>query len=142
MTVRLTAPRPGAYDLAQLRSEADAVAPGCRDVNEVAPDLIAAYWPDHLAPDQVVWRQVVAAHVPPSTDVDAAAEQRAAIDQLIGSLSPDELQRVVALGVLITTPEAVDALTTAVAEGDAAAGVAVVAEVAQAAADSVTEPAP
>lgn len=64
MTVRLTAPRPDAYDLAALRCEADTAAPGCRAVNEVDPDLVAAYWPDELAPDASVWEAVVDAHVP------------------------------------------------------------------------------
>jgi hypothetical protein len=93
MTVRLTAPRPAEYDLAALHAEARAVAAGCRAVNEVAPDLIAAYWPDGSAPDVSVWEAVVAGHVPPEPadepDPVAAlqaqvAELQAALDTLLG----------------------------------------------------------
>lgn len=75
MTVRLTAPRPASYNLTQLRTEADAAAPGCRSVNEVDPDLIAGYWPDDLAPDETVWAQVVAAHQPVDPEPEAAAPE-------------------------------------------------------------------
>lgn len=57
---RLLAARPESFDLVQLRAAAAAAAPGCLDVNEVAPDRLAAYWPADMAPDLSVWEQVVA----------------------------------------------------------------------------------
>jgi len=49
---------------------------------------------------------------------------------LLAQVTPDQLARVLALGVAVTEPESVDRLTTAVETGELADGVAVVAEAA------------
>jgi len=56
---------------------------------------------------------------------------------LLAQMPVDELRRVLELGVAITEPEAVDALTAAVTEDDPTSGVAVVAQAAEAAATPV-----
>jgi hypothetical protein len=62
--IRLTHTRPATYDCDQLEVEANAAHAGCLDVNEVEPNLIAAYWNDTDAPAQSVWDSVVTAHNP------------------------------------------------------------------------------
>ena len=52
----------------------------------------------------------------------------AAVTALLAQVTPDQLARVLALGVAVTEPESVDRLTTAVETGDLADGVAVVAD--------------
>ena len=59
-----------------------------------------------------------------------ADDPLAAVTALLAQVTPDQLARVLALGVAVTEPESVDRLTTAVETGDLADGVAVVAEAA------------
>lgn len=59
-----------------------------------------------------------------------ADDPLAAVVALLAQVTPDQLARVLALGVAVTEPESVDRLTTAVETGDLADGVAVVAEAA------------
>lgn len=82
------ATRNDARDLDQLRSEADAVAPGCAAVNLVAGELVAGYWPAALAPEPSVWEQVVANHVPdPEPEPAPSAEERiAALEETVNAL--------------------------------------------------------
>lgn len=62
-------------------------------------------------------------------DPDAVAQVLA----VLAALTPEQLQRVVTLGVAVTEPAAVETLEQAVADGDAVTGVAVVADAAAAA---------
>lgn len=55
---------------------------------------------------------------------------------LLAQMPPDQLRRVLELGVLLTEGEAIDTLTTAVAQDDPTAGVAVVAAAAEQAAEA------
>lgn len=55
---------------------------------------------------------------------------------VLGSLAPEELRKVVALGVLFTQPDAVAALEQAVSTADPMAGVEVVTDVVVTAADA------
>lgn len=76
--IRVTAPRPPSFNLTQLAAEANATYPGCLDVNEVDPDLVAAYW-ESSAPTEQQWTAVVAAHVPtPPVPPEPTAEERLA----------------------------------------------------------------
>ena len=59
-----------------------------------------------------------------------AVDPLAAVVALLAQVTPDQLARVLALGVAVTEPESVDRLTTAVETGELADGVAVVAEAA------------
>lgn len=66
----------------------------------------------------------------PIPEPEPADDPLAAITALLAQVTPDQLARVLALGVAVTEPESVDRLTTAVETGDLADGVAVVAEAA------------
>ena len=69
----------------------------------------------------------------PAESVDPeppADDPLAAVVALLAQVTPDQLARVLALGVAVTEPESVDRLTTAVETGELADGVAVVAEAA------------
>ena len=59
-----------------------------------------------------------------------ADDPLAAITALLAQVTPDQLARVLALGVAVTEPDSVARLTTAVETGDLADGIAVVAEAA------------
>lgn len=59
-----------------------------------------------------------------------ADDPLAAVVALLAQVTPDQLARVLALGVAVTEPDSVDRLTTAVETGELADGVAVVAEAA------------
>ena len=61
----------------------------------------------------------------------------AAVVALLAQVTPDQLARVLALGVAVTEPDSVDRLTTAVETGDLTDGMAVVAEAASTAQASV-----
>ncbi len=67
----------------------------------------------------------------------AVDDPLAAVTALLAQVTPDQLARVLALGVAVTEPESVDRLTTAVETGDLTDGMAVVAEAAVAAQVSV-----
>ena len=67
-----------------------------------------------------------------------ADDPLAAIAALLAQVTPDQLARVLALGVAVTEPDSVDRLTTAVETGELADGVAVVAEAASTA-HAITE---
>lgn len=56
---------------------------------------------------------------------------------VLASIPPEQLQRVLSLGVLLTEPEAVTTLEAAVTDGDPVQGITVVAEAAAAAAETV-----
>lgn len=73
----------------------------------------------------------------PIIEPEPAADPLAAITALLAQVTPDQLARVLALGVAVTEPESVDRLTTAVETGELADGVAVVAEAAVTAQASV-----
>lgn len=80
--IRHTALRPSAYRLAQLRVEAPA---GCLGVNEVAPDLLAGYWPNESTVTAQEWADVVAAHTP--SEPEPTAEERIAeLEAVIAAL--------------------------------------------------------
>ena len=66
----------------------------------------------------------------PIPEPEPADDPLAAITALLAQVTPDQLARVLALGVAVTEPDSVDRLTTAVETGDLADGVAVVAEAA------------
>ena len=125
--IRLTATRPEVYDLAQLYSEASTAAPGCIAVNEVAPDLIAAYWADSDAPTSKLWEQVVAGHVPAAADIDSehssddplAAEVARLSSLLEAVLADPEIAKVADIEAIRTAAEGSkgdDALVLAVAK--------------------------
>lgn len=78
MTTRHTCSAPTSLDIRQLRSEANAVAPGCLDVNLVEPSQVAAYWSDSDAPTVDVWIDVVRAHTPAPDQVETSAAATAA----------------------------------------------------------------
>ena len=59
-----------------------------------------------------------------------ADDPLAAVIALLAQVTPDQLARVLALGVAVTAPDSVDRLTTAVETGDLTDGMAVVAEAA------------
>ena len=59
-----------------------------------------------------------------------AVDPLAAVVALLAQVTPDQLARVLALGVAVTAPDSVDRLTTAVETGDLTDGMAVVAEAA------------
>ena len=72
------------------------------------------------------------------TDPEPPADDPlAAITALLAQVTPDQLARVLALGVAVTAPDSVDRLTTAVETGDLTDGMAVVAEAASTAQASV-----
>ena len=66
-----------------------------------------------------------------------ADDPLAAVMALLAQVTPDQLARVLALGVAVTEPDSVDRLTTAVETGDLTDGMAVVAEAASTAQASV-----
>ena len=66
----------------------------------------------------------------PIPEPEAADDPLAAITALLAQVTPDQLARVLALGVAVTEPDSVDRLTTAVETGDLTDGMAVVAEAA------------
>ena len=66
----------------------------------------------------------------PIPEPEAADDPLAAITALLTQVTPDQLARVLALGVAVTEPDSVDRLTTAVETGDLTDGMAVVAEAA------------
>jgi len=66
----------------------------------------------------------------PIIEPEPAADPLAAITALLAQVTPEQLARVLALGVTITEPDSVARLTTAVETGDLTDGVAVVAEAA------------
>ena len=66
----------------------------------------------------------------PIPEPEPADDPLAAITALLAQVTPDQLARVLALGVAVTEPDSVDRLTTAVETGDLADGIAVVAEAA------------
>ena len=66
----------------------------------------------------------------PIPEPEPADDPLAAITALLAQVTPDQLARVLALGVAVTEPDSVDRLTTAVETGELADGVAVVAEAA------------
>ena len=71
------------------------------------------------------WRWV------PNYNPDPPADDPlAAVVALLAQVTPDQLARVLALGVAVTEPDSVDRLTTAVETGDLTDGMAVVAEAA------------
>lgn len=77
------------------------------------------------------WDPASTTFVEPITAPDPpAVDPLAAVMELLAQVTPDQLARVLALGVAVTEPESVDRLTTAVETGDLADGVAVVAEAA------------
>jgi len=78
------------------------------------------------------WRWV------PNYDPETADDPLAAVVALLAQVTPDQLARVLALGVAVTEPDSVARLTTAVETGELADGVAVVAEAASTA-HAITE---
>ncbi len=66
----------------------------------------------------------------PIIEPEPAADPLAAITALLAQVTPDQLARVLALGVAVTEPDSVARLTTAVETGDLTDGMAVVAEAA------------
>ena len=97
--IRLVASRPASYNLEQLRLEAAAVAPGCRAVNEVAPDQLAAYWDDTDAPAQGTWMDVVAAHIPEQQQLELnlppeAVAAQAIADEIDARLAPGSVNSI------------------------------------------------
>jgi hypothetical protein len=85
--IRLTATRPTEFDCAQLRAEAEAIAPGCLDVNLVEPDLIAGYWNDGESPLQSTWEALVAAHVPTPPIVPSSSDPLVVLVQALADAS-------------------------------------------------------
>lgn len=82
--------------------------------------------------DELALREAAAAEPPSASPNEALA--------VLGSLTREQLQRVVTLGVLVTEPDAVEMLVAAVApDGQLADGVAVVAEAAAAAQAAVEQ---
>ena len=71
------------------------------------------------------WRWVPNYNPEPPAD-----DPLAAVVALLAQVTPDQLARVLALGVAVTEPDSVDRLTTAVETGDLTDGMAVVAEAA------------
>jgi hypothetical protein len=86
----------------------------------------------HLVEPSQAWLDARAAQVVPDPEPDPL-EQALAV---LGELTPDELRKVVALGVLFTQPAAVTALQGAVTAADPMAGVEVVTDVVVNAADA------
>ena len=78
------------------------------------------------------WRWV------PNYNPETADDPLAAVTALLAQVTPDQLARVLALGVAVTEPDSVARLTTAVETGELADGVAVVAEAASTA-HAITE---
>lgn len=66
----------------------------------------------------------------PIPEPEAADDPLAAITALLTQVTPDQLARVLALGVAVTEPDSIARLTTAVETGDLTDGMAVVAEAA------------
>lgn len=104
MTTRHTCSAPTSLDIRQLHSEANAVAPGCLDVNLVEPSQVAAYWSDSDAPTVDVWIDVVRAHTPAPDQVETSAAATAAsaiAEEVADRISPTDVNSIAELKTAI-----------------------------------------